>query len=108
MPKTPAEAEKSRLWAALKTSMVEQHACADLKAAGTLLGKAAKQYGEAVFLEAARATVDAQPGNTHTYFIELCERAAGRRQPLNRQEALEQRNRTVADEWAAGDQHATV
>jgi hypothetical protein len=27
--------------------------------------------------------------------------------PLNRQEALEKRNRTVADEWAQGDQNAT-
>jgi hypothetical protein len=100
--KTPADEEKSLLWAALKTALVEQATCKDLKEAGVLLGKAARDYGETVFLEAARATVEAKPGNTHTYLIALCEHAAGKRQTLNRQVQLEDTNLAAAAAFAGG------
>lgn len=76
--------EKSALWAALKTTLVEQAKCKDLKAAGTLLGAAAAKYGNDVFLEACRETVKASPVDAHTYLIALCETAAGKRVQLNR------------------------
>lgn len=81
-PKSPADEEKSRLWAALKLSLVEQGTAKDAKAAGELLGKLASKYGQDVFLDAARATERARPGNAHTYLVELCETAAGKRQRL--------------------------
>jgi hypothetical protein len=93
-PKSPAEREKSSLWAALKAKLVEQSTCGDLKEAGVLLGKAAKQYGEPVFLDAARTTLakDPAPGNAHTYFIELCEVAAGKRRPLSRHSGFDEKD----------------
>lgn len=78
-PKSPADEEKAGLWKALKASLVEQGTSADIKAAGVLLGKAAKDYGELVFLEACRETLREQRVNTHTFLIGLCERAVGRR-----------------------------
>lgn len=97
--KPPADPEKSALWAGLKSSLVEQQTCPDAKAAGVLLGKAASKYGQDVFLEACRETLKAERVNTHTYLIELCEKAAGRRVSLNKQEAIEQSNRNVAAGW---------
>lgn len=76
--------EKSALWAALKTTLVEQSKCRDLPAAGTLLGAAAKKYGNDVFLDACRETVKAAPVDAHTYLIALCETAAGKRVALTR------------------------
>lgn len=84
-PKTADDEEKSRLWASLKTALVEQSTCADLKAAGVLLGKLASKYGQDVFLEASRETLQQYRANTHTFLIDLCERAAGKRVSLARQ-----------------------
>lgn len=97
----PAGEEKSLLWATLKTALVDEKTCASLKEAGVLLGKAAKDYGEIVFLDACRETVREPRVNTHTFLIGACERAAGRRAPVNRQEAIEQRNRAVGEQWLA-------
>lgn len=97
--KSAAEEEKSRLWADLKTAMVADGKCADFKAAGALLTASAKKYGEEVFVAAARETVAEPRAETHSYFIGACERAAGKRAPVNRQEAIEQRNRAVAEAW---------
>ena len=107
--RAPADPEKARLWRLVKTAFVAQETCADMKAAGVLAGGIAAKYGNDVFLEAARAMEHANPVNAHTYLVGLCETAAGKRQSLNKQEALEQRNRNVAQEWAAeGDEHAAV
>lgn len=107
--KPPADPEKARLWRLVKTALVDQQACADVKAAGVLAGGMAAKYGNDVFLDAARAMERANPVDAHTYLIGLCETAAGKRQSLNKQEALEQRNRNVAADWAAeGAEHATV
>lgn len=108
-PKPPADPEKARLWRVVKSTLVEQKTCKDAKAAGVLAGAMAAKYGSDVFQDAVRAMERANPVDAHTYLIGLCETAAGKRQPLNKQEALEQRNRNVADEWAAqGASHAAV
>lgn len=107
--KASTDPEKARLWRLVKTALVEQKTCADVKAAGVLAGGMAAKYGNDVFLEAARAMEHANPVDAHTYLIGLCETAAGKRQPLNKQEALEQRNRNVAADWAAqGAEHAAA
>jgi uncharacterized protein YdaU (DUF1376 family) len=100
-PLTAAEKADADLWASGKTLYVERDAAKTRKDAGVLLGAAASKYGKDVLREALQATVDAAPINPHPYLIQLCEIAAGKRVPLNRQEALEQRNHTVADDWAA-------
>jgi hypothetical protein len=82
--KTPAELEKSRLWAWVKTRMVEQGSSADVKAAGVLAGKLASKYGGDVFIEALRQGEIADPGDVHTYVVALCELAAGKRVPLTK------------------------
>jgi len=93
----------------VKAALVEQQTCPDAKAAGVLAGGMAAKYGNDVFLDAARAMERANPVDAHTYLIGLCETAAGKRQSLNKQEALEQRNRNVAQDWAAqGADHAAV
>lgn len=99
-PLSAAEQEAARVWRALKEALVEQQTSKTTKDAGVLLGALASKYGKDVFLEAATTTVGANPVNAHTYLVGLCETAAGKRQSLNRQEAQEQRNRNVADEWA--------
>lgn len=98
--KTEAEELQSRIWASLKLTLVEQKVCKDHKAAGVLLGAHASKYGKAVFLEAASATVDANPADAHTYLVALCETAAGKRQSLNKQEAIEQGNLAAAERFA--------
>lgn len=102
-PKTPAEQEKSHLWATLKISLVEQKTCVDHKAAGVLLGKHASKYGQDVFLVAARQTVAAEPVDANTYLVGLCETAAGKRHRLNGQlsEAERQAANATANAQAA-------
>jgi len=107
--KSPSDLEKSRLWRLVKQAFVEQKTCPDTKAAGVLAGGIAAKYGNDVFLEAARAMERTCPVDAHTYLVGLCETAAGKRQPLNKQEAIEARNRNVAAEWAAqGEAHAAA
>lgn len=97
--KPPVDPELSELWRSLKLALVDQETSKDVAAAGVLLGAASSKYGKDVFLQAARETVKAAPLNAHTYLIGLCEVAAGKRVSLNRQEAIEQQNRAVADAW---------
>ena len=72
------------LWGWFKTRLVEQGTSADIAAAGVLAGGLAKKYGNDVFIESARVAMAAEPGNLHTYFIGLCETAAGKRVQLGR------------------------
>lgn len=101
--KTPAEQEKSDLWASIKTNFVQQETCKDAKEAGVLAGALAKKYGNDVFIDAARELVRVNPGNWHTYLVELCEVASGRRQAVsqpNKQVALEDGNLAAAAAFA--------
>ena len=68
---------------------------------GSFVGKLVKDYGEAVVVDAVRCAVVAQPAEPVEYLKACCQRSAGQRQPVNKQIALEQRNRAVADEWVA-------
>lgn len=91
--------EESELWRQGKAMFVAKEAAKGVKEAGVLLGALAKKYGNDVFREALRALLEAAPGEPHTYLVALCEKAAGKRVPLNRQEATETGNRSVADSW---------
>jgi hypothetical protein len=75
---------------------------------GSFVGKLVNDYGEAIVVEAVRTTVVARPADAAEYLKACCMRAKGQRANPNRQEALEQRNRQVAADWAAqGDPVAT-
>lgn len=99
-PKTPAEEEASRLWANLKTALVEQRTSKDVKAAGVLLGGLATKYGKDLFLDACRETAAEQRVDTHTFLVSACERLAGKRVSPNRQVALEDTNLAAAAAFA--------
>lgn len=97
---TPAEQEKSALWAWFKTRLVEQGTSPDVKAAGMLAGGLAQKYGNDVFLESARVAMTAEPGNLHTYFVGLCETAVGKRPGLKRTTGLSDADRIAANAQA--------
>ena len=91
---------KAELWSAGK-SLLEQGGLPKAQC-GSFVGKLVKDYGDAVVIEAVRAAVIAQPADPVEYLRACCQRAAGRRpQHVNKQVALEQSNRAVADAWLA-------
>jgi GTP cyclohydrolase III len=52
-------------------------------------------------IEAVRSAVVTRPADAASYIVAACQTNAGKRQAPNRQEALEARNRKVADEMIA-------
>lgn len=109
---TPEELEAAVLWSSFKATLVEQETCADPKAAGVLLGKLASKYGNDVLKAAMRETRQQQPGYAHTYLVELCEVAAGKRPTLGKsaplsdeeRQAINDRNNAEAMKLISGGQ----
>lgn len=95
--KSPAQMTKDELWSAGKSLLMR----AGLPKAqcGSFVGKLVKDYGDAVVIDAVRAAVVARPADPIEYLKATCMRAVGQRATLNRQEAVEQRNRAVAESW---------
>ena len=105
--KSPAELTKDELWKAGK-SLLEQSGMPKAQC-GSFVGKLVKDYGDVIVVDAVRSAVLARPADPVEYLKATCMRTAGQRAPVNKQEALEQRNRSVADAWAAeGADHAAV
>ena len=105
--KSPEELTKDELWTAGK-SLLEQ-AGLPAKQCGSFVGKLVKDYGDQIVVDAVRAAVVARPADPVEYLKATCMRSVGQRAPVNKQEALEQRNRSVADAWAAeGADHAAA
>ena len=105
--KPAADMTRDELWTAGK-SLLEQ-AGLPAKQCGSFVGKLVKDYGDQIVVDAVRAAVVARPADPVEYLKATCMRSVGQRSPVNKQEALEQRNRTVADAWAnEGAQHAAV
>lgn len=105
--KSPTELTKDELWKAGK-SLLSQ---AGLPAAqcGSFVGKLVKDYGDQIVVDAVRTAVTTRPADPVEYLKATCMHAAKQRAPINRQEALEQRNRNLAADWAAqGEPHAAV
>lgn len=81
---------------------------------GSFIGRLCKDHGNDIVAEAVRAACVARPADPAEYLKAVCMRAAGQRGPAvrragapgqpplqgNRQEALEQRNRSVGHAWA--------
>jgi len=104
--KPPADMTKDELWKAGK-SLLSQSGLPPAQC-GSFVGKLVKDYGDAIVVDAVRSAVVARPADPVEYLKATCMRAAGQRAPVNRQEAIEQRNREAADRWAAqGETHAS-
>ncbi|EJE53155.1 hypothetical protein PMI14_02229 [Acidovorax sp. CF316] len=114
-PEGPADGlTRDALWSAGKSLL--QQAGMPRAQCGSFVGRLCKDYGSDIVAEAVRVACVARPADPAQYLKAVCMRAAGQRSgggaagmhmpgmlhaPANRQEALEQRNRSVADAWAA-------
>ncbi len=105
--KSPADLTKDELWKAGK-SLLEQSGMPKAQC-GSFVGRLVKDYGDLTVVEAVRAAVLARPADPVEYLKATCMHSAGQRAPVNKQEALEKRNRSVADAWAnEGADHAAA
>lgn len=91
-----AELTKVELWAAGKSILAEQGM--PKAQCGSFVGKLVKDYGDGVVIDAVRAAVVQRPADVAQYLVAACKQANGQRKPVNKQEALEARNRDLADE----------
>lgn len=107
-PNLPAEVAKAELWRAA-VSVLEQGGCPPSQCR-TFMGKLVTDFSFSVVKDAVAAAVSEQPADAREYLKATCQHAAGQRQRPNRQEALEARNRAIAEEMIAeqGAQIATV
>jgi uncharacterized protein YdaU (DUF1376 family) len=103
--KTPDELTKAELWAAGKSILSEQGM--PKAQCGSFVGKLVKDYGDGIVIDAVRAAVVQRPADAAQYLVATCQTAIGQRKPANKQEALEARNRAVADAWA-NEQEAEI
>lgn len=97
-PKSPEEMAKAELWRAA-VSVLEQGGC-PVSQTRTFMGKLVKDYTFPVVQQAVAAAVTEQPADAREYLKATCQRMAGERQVINKQEALEQRGQRVVDDWA--------
>lgn len=105
--KSPEELAKAELWRAA-VSVLEQGGC-PASQCRTFMGKLVGDYTFPTVQQAVAAAVSAQPADAREYLKATCQRLAGQRQPVNKQEALEQRGQRVVDDWAhQGAAHAAV
>lgn len=100
--KDPGAMSKEELWAASK-SMLEA-AGMPIKQCGSFVGALVSRYGEEPAKEALRAALLARPADPAGYLTAACQRAVGQRVRTapSRQQALESRNRAIAERLAAG------
>jgi len=88
---------KDELWKAGKSLL--ENAGIPKAQCGSIVGKLAKDYGNEIVVEAVRTAVIERPVDPVSFLTACCQRLRGDRKPVNRQEALEERNRAVGDEW---------
>jgi hypothetical protein len=96
---SPEEMTRMEIWRTGRAMLEAQ----DMPKAqcGTFIGKLCKDHGDSTVLEAVRSAAVKRPADVATYLVATCQALAGQRQRPNRQEALEQSNRAVADRIAA-------
>lgn len=100
-PALPPDPVKQEIWDAGRSLLLA--ARMPQKQVGTFLGKLVQDYTAPTVLDAVRAAVKEQPADPAEYLKACCMRATGQRAaagPINRQQALEDRNRRVASDWA--------
>ena len=95
--KSPDQLTKDELWSAGKSLLTQ--AGMPAKQCGSFVGKLVKDYTDATVIEAVRAAVVARPADPAEYLKAACMRMAGERFKPSKQQAIEDRNRAVADAW---------
>lgn len=85
--KPPKDAAKDEIWRTGKTLLEIEGKSRE--SAGSYLGKLVKDYGQKLVLDAVRDCVAASPAKPSEWLVARCQE---RRQPTNKQEALERRN----------------
>jgi hypothetical protein len=97
-PSEPASMTKDELWAAGKSLLTQ----GGLPAAqcGSFVGKLVKDYGDKIVIDAVRTAVVERPADPASFLKAVCQRIAGERGRPNKQEALEARNRAIAERLA--------
>ena len=98
LPKPAHDLTKVELWAAGKSILAQQGM--PKAQCGSFVGKLVKDYGDTIVIEAVRAAVVQQPADVAQYLKATCQHGFGTRKPINKQEALEARNRAVGEAWA--------
>ncbi len=83
---------KTELWKAGKSLLAEQGMPKDQ--CGSFVGKLVKDHGEAIVVEAVRATVVKRPPDAAEYLVACCQHMAGHRKPAEPAWRTEQRERT--------------
>lgn len=87
-----AELTKAELWKAGKSLLAEQGM--PKAQCGSFVGKLCKDYGDAVVIDAVRATCVARPADAAEYLKAMCLHGAGKRKPAEPEWRTEQRERT--------------
>lgn len=95
--KPASDMTKDELWASGKSLLTQ--AGMPPKQCGSFVGKLVKDYGDAIVIDAVRAAVVARPADPAEYLKATCMHARGQRAAPNRQQAIEDRNRAVAEAW---------
>jgi hypothetical protein len=94
-----ASLTKTELWKAGKSLLADQGMPKDQ--CGSFVGKLVKDDGDAIVVEAVRATIVQRPPDAAEYLVACCQRAAGTRTKPNKQEALEASNDAVVQRLLA-------
>jgi uncharacterized protein YdaU (DUF1376 family) len=94
--KSPDLMTKDELWTAGK-SLLEQSGM-PAKQCGSFVGKLVKDYGNEAVIEAVQAAVIERPADPVSYLKATCMKRTGERP--NKQEALENKNRSIAAQLA--------
>jgi hypothetical protein len=97
-PPDAASMTKDELWAAGKSLLAQSGMPA--KQCGTFVGALVKDYSAEVVIDAVRAAVLERPADPAAYLKAACQHSAGQRGRPNKQEALEARNRAIAERLA--------
>lgn len=90
--KSPSEMTKAELWSVGKSILAEQGM--PKAQCGTFVGALVKEFGDAVVVEAVRATCLAMPADAATYLKAACQHGAGQRKQAEPEWRAEQRERT--------------
>lgn len=94
----PAAMTKDEVWHAGKSLL--QQAGMPSAQCGSYVGKLVKDYGGEIVLEAVRSATVERPADPASYIKAVCQRSVGEKGRPNKQEALEKRNRTIAEQLA--------
>jgi hypothetical protein len=97
-PKSADEMTKDELWSAGKSLLMQAGTPKDQ--CGSFVGKLVKDYGDKIVIDAVRTAVVERPADPASFLKAVCQRVAGERGRPNKQEALEARNRAVAERLA--------